>query len=180
MHYTLHTESLITHKPDQSLLSFQPILIHCVQFYQIECLNSPWIYNYEFRRSSRSQAACLGFCSQNSPTKLVIWNFGGQSTVSYLKQWKNVYLIDVIPKEYSSKTCVEIPIAHFLYRLLDGKKTTRSQFSVPGLWEIHRNLKQEKKDNSRESFFRKSPFCTFSCINPGFGGPWGYWNFFVV
>ena len=51
------------------------------------------------------------------------------------------------------------------------QKTTLSQFSVPGLREIHRNLKQEKKNNSRESFFRKSPFCTFSCINPGFGGP---------
>ena len=31
-------------------------------------------------------------------------------------------------------------MAHFLYRFLDGKETTRSQFSVPGLWEIHRNL----------------------------------------
>ena len=61
---------------------------------------------------------------------------------------------------------------HFLHRFLDGKKTTRSQFSVPGLREIHRNLKQEKNFNSRESFFRKSPFCTFSCINPGFGRPW--------
>ena len=63
-------------------------------------------------------------------------------------------------------------ISHFLYRVLDGKKTTRSQFSVPGLREIHRNLKQEKNNNSRKSFFRKSPFCTFSCINPGFGGHW--------
>ena len=25
---------------------------------------------------------------------------------------------------------------------------------------------------SRWLFFRKSPFCTFSCINPGFHGPW--------
>ena len=70
--------------------------------------------------------------------------------------------------------------SHFLYRFLDGKKTTRSQFSVPGLRDIHRNLKQEKNFNSRESFFRKSPFCTFSCINPGFGGPWGMlWIFFL-
>ena len=23
-----------------------------------------------------------------------------------------------------------------------------------------------------EGFFRKSPFCNFSCIDPGFGGPW--------
>ena len=61
---------------------------------------------------------------------------------------------------------------HFLYRLLDGKKTTHSKFSVPGLREIHRNLKQEKNFDSRESFFRKSPFCTSSCISPGFGGPW--------
>ena len=35
--------------------------------------------------------------------------------------------------------------------------------------------------NSRESFFRKSPFCTFSCINPGFGGPWDMlWIFFLI
>ena len=62
--------------------------------------------------------------------------------------------------------------SHFLYRILDTKKTSRFQFSVPDLREIHRNLKQEKNFNSCESFFRKSPFCTFSCINPGFGGPW--------
>ena len=61
---------------------------------------------------------------------------------------------------------------HFLYMILDSKKTTRSQFSIPDLRDIHRNLKQEKNFNSRESFFRKSPFCTFSCINPGFGRPW--------
>ena len=65
-------------------------------------------------------------------------------------------------------------LAHFLYRFLDGKKTTRSQSSVPGLREIHNNLKQEKFFNSRESFFWKSPFCTFSCINPEFGGVWVY------
>ena len=62
-----------------------------------------------------------------------------------------------------------------------AKKTTRSKFSVPGLREIHRNLKQEKKNNSREFFFRKSPFCTFSWINPGFGGPWDkLWIFFLI
>ena len=71
--------------------------------------------------------------------------------------------------------------AHFLYMILDSKKTTRSQFSVPGLRDIHRNLKQEKKFNSRESFFRKSPFFTFSCMNPGFGGPWDMlWKFFLT
>ena len=37
---------------------------------------------------------------------------------------------------------------------------------------IHRNLKQNKKFNYHEGFFRKSPFCTFYCKNPGFGGPW--------
>ena len=72
-------------------------------------------------------------------------------------------------------------VTHFLYRFFDGKKTTHSQFSVPGLREIHRNLKQEKFFNSRESFFRKSPFCTFSWINPGFGGPWDkLWIFFLI
>ena len=60
---------------------------------------------------------------------------------------------------------------HCLHRILDSKKTSRFQFSVPGLWEIHRNLKQQKNFNPRDGFFRKSPFCTFSCINPGFGGP---------
>ena len=41
--------------------------------------------------------------------------------------------------------------------------------------------KQEKNFNSREGFFRKSPFCTFYCINPGFGGPWGMlWIFFLI
>ena len=72
-------------------------------------------------------------------------------------------------------------ITHFLYRFLDGTKTTRSQFSVPGLREIHSNLKQEKNFDSRESFFRKSPFCTFSWVNPGFGGPWDkLWIFFLI
>ena len=45
---------------------------------------------------------------------------------------------------------------------------------------IHRNLKQ-KKINSREGFFRKSPFCTFSSINPGYGGPWDIlWIIFLI
>ena len=61
--------------------------------------------------------------------------------------------------------------AHFLYRILDSKKTSRFQISVPDLWEIHRKLKQQKKINSHDGFFRKSPFCTFSCINLRFGGP---------
>ena len=69
---------------------------------------------------------------------------------------------------------------HFLYRFLDCKKTTRSQFCVPDLQEILWNLKQEKNFYSRESFFRKSLFCTFSWINPGFGGPWDkLWIFFL-
>ena len=71
--------------------------------------------------------------------------------------------------------------AHFLYRILDSKKTSRFQFSVPDLREIHRNLKQLKKINSHNGFFRRSLLCTFSCINPGFGGPWGMlWIFFLI
>ena len=62
-------------------------------------------------------------------------------------------------------------ISHCLYRFLDGQKNTRFQFSISGLPGIHRNLKQKQNFNSHEGFFRKSPFCTFSCINPGFGGP---------
>ena len=76
---------------------------------------------------------------------------------------------------------LRMPVTHFLYRFLDGKKTTRSQFSIPGLREINRNLKQENLFNSCESFFTKSPFCTFACINPGFGRPWyKLWIFFLV
>ena len=62
-------------------------------------------------------------------------------------------------------------IAHFLYRMLDSKKTSLFQFSFPSLREIHRNLKQQKNFNCHDGFFRKSSFCTFSCINPGFDGP---------
>ena len=40
--------------------------------------------------------------------------------------------------------CLHACISHCLYRILDSKKTSRSQFSVPGLQEIHRNLKQQK------------------------------------
>ena len=54
--------------------------------------------------------------------------------------------------------CFEVRIPHFLYRFLEGKKTTRSQFSVPGLLEIHRNLKQEFCLNSRE-FLAIFQFC---------------------
>ena len=60
-------------------------------------------------------------------------------------------------------------------------RNTRLQFSVPGLRGIHRNLKQKKNFNSCEGFFRKSPFCTFYYLNPGFGGPWGMlWIFFLI
>ena len=77
-------------------------------------------------------------------------------------------------------TVTETSVTHFLYRILDSKKTSRFQFSFPSLREIHRNLKQQKNFNCHDGFFRKSPFCTFSCINPGFGGPWGkLWIFFL-
>ena len=41
---------------------------------------------------------------------------------------------------------------HCLYRFLDNQKNTRSQFSFPGLREIHRNLKQKKIQFSRVLF----------------------------
>ena len=65
-----------------------------------------------------------------------------------------------------------IIVSHCLHRFLDNQKNTFSQFSVPGLREIHRNLKQNKQFTSCKSFFRKSPSCNFFCINPGFVGPW--------
>ena len=72
-------------------------------------------------------------------------------------------------------------LSHFMYRILGSKKTTRFQFCIPGLQEIHRNLKQQKNFKSRKSFFRKSPFCSFSWINPGFGRPWDkLWIFFLI
>ena len=69
----------------------------------------------------------------------------------------------------------------WLYRFLDSQKNTRSQFSVPGLRGIHKNLKENKNFNSRGSFFRKSPFSTFACINPGSCGPWdNLWILFLI
>ena len=51
--------------------------------------------------------------------------------------------------------------SHFLYRFSDGKKTTHSQFSVPGLWEIHRNLKKEKKLILASPFLENPLFVLF-------------------
>ena len=68
---------------------------------------------------------------------------------------------------------LQLVYAHFMYRILDSKKTSHLHFIIPGLRYIHRNLKQQKNFNPHDGLFRKSPFCTFSCINPGFGGPWG-------
>ena len=88
----------------------------------------------------------------------------------------------LLDDQHSEKKRGDLPnTSHFLYKILDSKKTSRFQFSVPNLREIHRNLKQQKNFNSGDGFFRKSPFCTFSCINPGFGGPWGMlWIFFLI
>ena len=45
---------------------------------------------------------------------------------------------------------------------------------------IHRNPNWKEFLKSCESFLRKSPFCTFFCINPGFGEPWDkIWIFFL-
>ena len=98
--------------------------------------------------------------------------------LNHLQLWKGTGSFNQIelfmrhPHENDSVN--ETPIcSHFLYRILDSKKTSRFQFRAPDLREIHRNLKQQKNFNSRGGFFRRSPFCTFSCIYPGFGGPWG-------
>ena len=91
--------------------------------------------------------------------------------------------IDIVKILNHLNTWIWLPFStsHFLYRILDSKKTSHFQFSVPGLREIHRNLKQQRNLNSRDGFFRKSPFCTFSCINPGFGGPWDMlWKIFLI
>ena len=40
-------------------------------------------------------------------------------------------------------------ITHCLHRFLDGRKTSRFYFSIPGLRRILRNPKQQKKFNSR-------------------------------
>ena len=58
----------------------------------------------------------------------------------------------------STSTTLFTQRTHFLYRFLDGKKTTRSQFCVPDLQEIHRNLKQEKKILFSRVLFLENPF----------------------
>ena len=123
----------------------------------------------------KSGSLWLPVCCSNNLWQYRLWSFKGRDTKLERFLVKNKLQSNKIIKLWELDQCT------LLYRLLDGKKTTRSQFSVPGLQEIHRNLKQEKKFNSRESFFRKSPFCTFSCINPGFGGPWDkLWIFFLI
>ena len=74
----------------------------------------------------------------------------------------------------------DIVRTHCLYRFLDNQKNTRSQFSIPGLRKIHRNLKQKKDFNSRESFLRKVSVCTLIDLNPGFGGPWNKLQIILV
>jgi hypothetical protein len=52
--------------------------------------------------------------------------------------------------------------SHFLYRILDSKKTSRFQFSAPGLREIHRNLKQQKISILAMAFLENPLFVLFS------------------
>jgi hypothetical protein len=52
--------------------------------------------------------------------------------------------------------------SHCLYRFLDNQKNTRSQFSVPGLQEIHRNLKQKEKSILASPFLENPLFVLFS------------------
>ena len=59
------------------------------------------------------------------------------------------------------------------------------QMQISGSFDFkgHKNLNQQKIFNSRDGFFRKSPVCTFSCINPGFVWPWDMflskWHFWT-
>ena len=71
-----------------------------------------------------------------------------------------------------------------LYNVYDfrlQKKLAASNLAFQAFKDIHRNLKQQKNFYSHNGFFRKSPFCTFSCINPGSGGLWCMlWIFFLI
>ena len=59
-------------------------------------------------------------------------------------------------------------VAHCLHRFLDGQNCG-----------IHRKPKIFFFSNSHEGSFRKSPFCTFSCIYPGCSVPLSMlWIFF--
>ena len=70
---------------------------------------------------------------------------------------------------------------HCYFTRLNPKRKGPFYFCLPALLGIHRNLKQKEFFYSRKGFFRKSPFCTFSCINPGFGQPWDMlWIFFLI
>ena len=84
---------------------------------------------------------------------------------------------------------LKLRLQHWKYRLStltvqvfrQPKKIPTPNLAFQALGD-HRNLKQNKtKINSPESFFRKSPLCTFSCKNPGFGQPWDLlWIFFLI
>ena len=67
-------------------------------------------------------------------------------------------------------TCIEFQMAK--------NQPLQIQHSRPSM--DSQEPKTTKKINSRKGFFRKSPFCTFSCINPGFGGPWNMLQNFLL
>ena len=60
------------------------------------------------------------------------------------------------------------------------QKNAHISFNGPGFQGIHKNLKTKQKISTlAKTFFRKSLFCTFSCINPRFGRLWDIlWIFF--
>ena len=77
-----------------------------------------------------------------------------------------------------SKEWEENNIKHCLYRILDSKKTSRFQFSVPGLPEIHRNLKQQNKIKFMHRFKSAILEKLKNCQNGTFKPVHEIWNFF--
>ena len=55
----------------------------------------------------------------------------------------------------------------FTNKISKGRKSVREKSTFLPTFAFNTKI-----INSRKGFFRKLHFCTFYCINPGFGGPW--------
>ena len=79
-----------------------------------------------------------------------------------------------IIKQFSN-LCKSAPrnTSHCLCRFLDGQKTPASNLVLQAFGGFIGTYNKTKQKNQFSwGLFRKSPFGTFHCTNPGFGGPW--------
>ena len=97
----------------------------------------------------------------------------------------NIYNCQLLGRSYLSITVDHLfgglklycpdSVSHCLSRYLDGKKTSRFLFTLPGVRGIHRNLKQKKIQFSNV-LFQKIPFLYFFLHKSLIGTCYGYFH----